>query len=240
MKKVEITDYGMPENVAHCVEAPDVGVPGAGRDRLRRAGLSDQPGRHLVLPRQLPAAARLAGDPRCRMRRPGRGGRRRGRRHPAGRPRHPHAARELGAAPAHCRRRRDPIARGARSGTGGDAADQSGDGLLLLEDHVALQARRLGDPGRRQFGGRPPSDRARQGEGRAHAQRRAPRRHGRRVKGARRRRRADRRTGSCRSERSRRRTARRSGSASTRFRARPPSASPIASPMAGSWSATVR
>ncbi len=28
MKKVEITDYGMPENVAHCIEAPDVGTPG--------------------------------------------------------------------------------------------------------------------------------------------------------------------------------------------------------------------
>jgi NADPH:quinone reductase-like Zn-dependent oxidoreductase len=28
MKKVEITDYGMPENVAHCVEAADVGAPG--------------------------------------------------------------------------------------------------------------------------------------------------------------------------------------------------------------------
>ncbi len=27
MKKVEITDYGVPENVAHCVEAPDVGAP---------------------------------------------------------------------------------------------------------------------------------------------------------------------------------------------------------------------
>jgi mitochondrial enoyl-[acyl-carrier protein] reductase / trans-2-enoyl-CoA reductase len=30
MKKVEITDYGTPENVAHCVEAPDVGPPGSG------------------------------------------------------------------------------------------------------------------------------------------------------------------------------------------------------------------
>ncbi len=30
MKKVEITDYGTPENVAHCVEAPEVGAPGAG------------------------------------------------------------------------------------------------------------------------------------------------------------------------------------------------------------------
>ncbi len=30
MKKVEITDYGTPENVAHCVEAPDVGAPGPG------------------------------------------------------------------------------------------------------------------------------------------------------------------------------------------------------------------
>ncbi|MGA8382931.1 MAG: alcohol dehydrogenase catalytic domain-containing protein, partial [Stellaceae bacterium] len=30
MKKVEITDYGVPENVARCVEAPDVGAPGAG------------------------------------------------------------------------------------------------------------------------------------------------------------------------------------------------------------------
>jgi len=28
MKKVEITDYGTPENVAHCIEAPDVGTPG--------------------------------------------------------------------------------------------------------------------------------------------------------------------------------------------------------------------
>lgn len=27
MKKVEITDYGTPENVAHCIEAPDVGTP---------------------------------------------------------------------------------------------------------------------------------------------------------------------------------------------------------------------
>jgi mitochondrial enoyl-[acyl-carrier protein] reductase / trans-2-enoyl-CoA reductase len=30
MKKVEITTYGAPEAVAHCIEAPDVGVPGAG------------------------------------------------------------------------------------------------------------------------------------------------------------------------------------------------------------------
>src|SRR5260370_37847816 len=30
MKKVEITAYGVPERVAHCVEAPDVGAPGPG------------------------------------------------------------------------------------------------------------------------------------------------------------------------------------------------------------------
>jgi len=30
MKKVEISAYGAPEAVAHCVEAPDVGPPGAG------------------------------------------------------------------------------------------------------------------------------------------------------------------------------------------------------------------
>jgi mitochondrial enoyl-[acyl-carrier protein] reductase / trans-2-enoyl-CoA reductase len=30
MKKVEITAYGVPEEVAHCVEAADVGPPGAG------------------------------------------------------------------------------------------------------------------------------------------------------------------------------------------------------------------
>ena len=30
MKKVEITDFGAPEAVAGCVEAPDVGAPGAG------------------------------------------------------------------------------------------------------------------------------------------------------------------------------------------------------------------
>jgi mitochondrial enoyl-[acyl-carrier protein] reductase / trans-2-enoyl-CoA reductase len=30
MKKVEITDYGTPEKVAHCIEAPDVGAPGPG------------------------------------------------------------------------------------------------------------------------------------------------------------------------------------------------------------------
>ncbi|MGH7061338.1 MAG: alcohol dehydrogenase catalytic domain-containing protein, partial [Stellaceae bacterium] len=30
MKKVEITDYGAPEAVARCIEAPDVGAPGAG------------------------------------------------------------------------------------------------------------------------------------------------------------------------------------------------------------------
>ena len=28
MKKVEITDYGAPEAVAHCIEAPDVGERG--------------------------------------------------------------------------------------------------------------------------------------------------------------------------------------------------------------------
>jgi mitochondrial enoyl-[acyl-carrier protein] reductase / trans-2-enoyl-CoA reductase len=28
MKKVEISDYGTPETVAHCIEAPDVGAPG--------------------------------------------------------------------------------------------------------------------------------------------------------------------------------------------------------------------
>ena len=30
MKKVQISDYGVPENVAQCVEAPDVGAPGPG------------------------------------------------------------------------------------------------------------------------------------------------------------------------------------------------------------------
>jgi mitochondrial enoyl-[acyl-carrier protein] reductase / trans-2-enoyl-CoA reductase len=30
VKKVEITDYGAPEAVAHCIEAPDIGAPGAG------------------------------------------------------------------------------------------------------------------------------------------------------------------------------------------------------------------
>jgi NADPH:quinone reductase-like Zn-dependent oxidoreductase len=30
MKKIEISDYGTPENVARCVEAPDVGAPGPG------------------------------------------------------------------------------------------------------------------------------------------------------------------------------------------------------------------
>jgi NADPH:quinone reductase-like Zn-dependent oxidoreductase len=30
MKKVEISDYGAPEAVAHCIEAPDVGTPDAG------------------------------------------------------------------------------------------------------------------------------------------------------------------------------------------------------------------
>src|SRR5437763_5736472 len=30
MKKVEITAYGAPEEIAHCVEAPDVGAPGPG------------------------------------------------------------------------------------------------------------------------------------------------------------------------------------------------------------------
>ncbi|MFZ3234763.1 MAG: zinc-dependent alcohol dehydrogenase family protein [Stellaceae bacterium] len=30
MKKIEIIDYGTPETVAHCVEAPDVGAPGPG------------------------------------------------------------------------------------------------------------------------------------------------------------------------------------------------------------------
>src|SRR5438067_7597775 len=30
MKKVEITAYGAPEEVADCVEAPDVGAPGPG------------------------------------------------------------------------------------------------------------------------------------------------------------------------------------------------------------------
>ena len=30
MKKIEIAAYGAPETVAHCIEAPDVGAPGAG------------------------------------------------------------------------------------------------------------------------------------------------------------------------------------------------------------------
>ena len=30
MKRVEITSYGVPEHVAHCVEAPDVGTPAVG------------------------------------------------------------------------------------------------------------------------------------------------------------------------------------------------------------------
>ena len=30
MKRIEITDYGAPEEVAHCVEVPDVGDPGPG------------------------------------------------------------------------------------------------------------------------------------------------------------------------------------------------------------------
>src|SRR5258706_9928402 len=31
MKRVEIFSYGVPEQVAHCVEAPDVGTPAAGK-----------------------------------------------------------------------------------------------------------------------------------------------------------------------------------------------------------------
>jgi NADPH:quinone reductase-like Zn-dependent oxidoreductase len=30
MKKIEISDFGAPEAVARCVEAPDVGMPGPG------------------------------------------------------------------------------------------------------------------------------------------------------------------------------------------------------------------
>ena len=30
MKKIEITAYGAPEEVSHCVEVPDVGDPGPG------------------------------------------------------------------------------------------------------------------------------------------------------------------------------------------------------------------
>ncbi len=30
MKKIEITAYGAPEEVAHCIDAPAVGEPGAG------------------------------------------------------------------------------------------------------------------------------------------------------------------------------------------------------------------
>ncbi|MBO0735659.1 MAG: zinc-dependent alcohol dehydrogenase family protein [Alphaproteobacteria bacterium] len=30
MKKIEITAYGVPEEVAHCIDAPDVGAPGPG------------------------------------------------------------------------------------------------------------------------------------------------------------------------------------------------------------------
>ena len=30
MKKIELTGYGVPEEVAHCVDVPDVGGPGPG------------------------------------------------------------------------------------------------------------------------------------------------------------------------------------------------------------------
>ena len=76
-----------------------------GRGRLRRARFSDQPGGHLVLPRQLSLAAAIAGDTGRRRRRPGRCRRRRRHAGQARRPRDQYAARELGAAPPRPRPR---------------------------------------------------------------------------------------------------------------------------------------
>ncbi len=61
MKKIEITGFGAPEAVARCVEAPDVGVPGAGEIvfdvlafPINPADLSFCRGRHPPVP-SLPA-----------------------------------------------------------------------------------------------------------------------------------------------------------------------------------------
>ena len=182
MKQVQIAAYGAPEEVARLRR-------GAGCRRARRrarscstcspfpinpADLSFCRGNYRLTPT-------VAGDAGGGMRRPGQRGRRRRRRHPGRRSRQQHAARELDAAPPHRGRGRDPAAGRARPRTGGDAADQPGDGAVAARGPCHAEARRLGDPERRQFGGRPAPDRARQGARHSHGQCRAARRCRRRA-----------------------------------------------------------
>ena len=187
VKQVLIDRYGTPWDVARAADVPDVGDPGRRRSRVRRPGLSHQPGRHVVLPGKLQAEAAIAGDAGRRVRRSRHGRRRGGEARQEGRPRHQPATRELGPAPQGEGRRCDPAAGRHRSQAGGDGPHQSADGSAHAVRLRRSQARRLGDPERRQLGGRPAADRARPAARPAHGECRAAGRARGRTEGTRRR-----------------------------------------------------
>ena len=151
------------------------------RDRLRRARVSDQSGRSVVLPRLLPLRARFPATPGAEC---------------VGR------VRAVGAGVsdlkpgdlvinmqrenwAQARRVRAadaiPIPAGSRPAAGRDAAHQPADRAAAARRPCRAAARRLCDPECREFGGRPARHRARQGARRAHDQCRAARRCGRGI-----------------------------------------------------------
>ena len=70
MKQVLIDRYGTPWEVARCADVADVGEPAADEVVFDVLAFPINPGRHVVLPRQLPAEAAAAGDARRGMRRP--------------------------------------------------------------------------------------------------------------------------------------------------------------------------
>ena len=240
MKKVEIAAYGAPEEVAHCVEAPDLGSP------VRERSCSTCSPFRSTRPICRSAAAVTGFAPEFPAT-PGAECVGRVRAVGAGvsdlKPGDlviNHAARELGAGPPGARRGRDPDPGRARPLAGRDAAHQPADRAAAARRPCRAAARRLRDPECREFGGRPAYHRARQGARRAHDQCRAPRRRGRGTARARRRRGDPGRPRSAGRGRARPPAARRSGSASTRFRARRRGASPTASPTARSSSITAR
>ena len=138
MKRIDITAYGAPEEVAHCVDVPDVGAPGPGEVvfdvlafPINPADISFCRGSYRLRP-PLPATPGAEGvGPRRR-------GRRRRHAGQAGRPGDQHAARELGAAPPRPGRGRDPDPAGPGLTQAAMLRINPPTALLLLEDHVAL------------------------------------------------------------------------------------------------------
>ena len=77
MKRVEIAAYGAPEDVAHCVEAPDLGDPGPGEIVFDVLAFPINPADLSFCRGSYRFAPDVSGDPRRGMRRPGPRGRRR-------------------------------------------------------------------------------------------------------------------------------------------------------------------